>query len=359
MSKISVFVTGGGTGGHLMPAIAICELLNAEFEPFLITDSRCENFIPKDINFDYKIIELKRPKGIFGIFNFLNSLSKSLLELYLLIKQKNPKAIITCGGYSSLPLMLLAIILRKKFILHEQNAIVGKANYWFSYFADKLFLSFIHTVNLPIIDSSRFVWTGIPVRNAHRKNSNLDKAKSDSFKILVTGGSQAAQFFDDIIPEAIKIVKAKNKDLKIEITQQVRSRDEIELQNFYKEIGAEANLAKFFPNLDEIYPQIDLFIGRSGASTISEIINYSIASILIPYPYAKQNHQYLNAKNLSEFGAAEIMEQKNISAEKISAIIEMAIKNPSKLDGFRNKLTQLQIDTAKIITAEIKKVIDK
>lgn len=362
MTQKTILVTGGGTGGHLMPALAICEILSDEgYKPILVTDSRCLPYLPKNNKFDTKIIDVTRPNSFINFFLFFRTLISSIFTVIKIILDNKVKLTIACGGYSSLPVLISSIFTWTNLILHEQNSYLGRVNYWFSYLSDKLFTSFMHTINLPLRDSSKIIWTGIPVTKKHiQALSNQDKIYKENEKtLLITGGSQGAEYFDNAIFDAMKILTDKHKNVKFKIIQQSRNAENSELHQKYKEIGVKSKIQNFFHDLEKQYPKCDLFIGRAGASTISELIHYTLPSILIPYPYAKDDHQYQNAMNLAGFGASRLMRQSDITPEKLSNEIEEILFNKSITDKISHLLQELKINSNKIIISEIKKIIDK
>jgi UDP-N-acetylglucosamine--N-acetylmuramyl-(pentapeptide) pyrophosphoryl-undecaprenol N-acetylglucosamine transferase len=357
--KKTIVITGGGTGGHLMPALAMCEITSrAGYYPILITDSRCEPFLPKDNKFKTHIINLQRLDAITSIYGFFKSLIQNIIFLFKLFKSEKVILSIGCGGYSSLPILLVSIFSRTKFILHEQNAYLGRANYWFSYFATTLFTSFMHTVNIPLIDSSKIIWTGIPIPEKH-KNQKASEKDEKTKLIVITGGSGGAAILDEIVPGSMKILLKKFPNYNFKIIQQSRNAEDGKVENEYKKMKIESEVKKFFHNMEDYYSDADIFIGRSGASTISEVINYLTPSILIPYPFAKDDHQTQNAMNLKNFNAAEIIEQKNLSAKSLSTKIEEILFNKDKIKEIKWHLGELKINTNEIIISEIKKIIDK
>lgn len=361
MKKKNIIVTGGGTGGHLMPALAICEILQEQgFTPILITDNRCKKYLPDSLDFEYQIVDLQRLGSVKQIFKVIFNWLSAIISTISLILKVKPKLIIGCGGYSSAPIILASILTRTKFIVHEQNAYLGKTNYFLSYFANKIFLSFMHTINLPLVDSKKLVWTGIPILEKHNKKyKNQNLKKEDEFTILITGGSQGAAIFDEVILSAIEIIKKNCPEIKLNIIQQVRDASCEKLKQKYNKLGINSEVANFYYNIEEKYKTADFFIGRAGASTINELIQYNLPAILIPYQYAKNNHQYHNAMNLIEFEASWMIDQKKLTAEMLADKIKEILNNKSLLKDAKEQLKKLQINSRKIIAEEIYKIVDK
>lgn len=362
MNKIKaskkIIVTGGGTGGHLMPAMAICEAIKEDkLVPVLITDKRCEPYLPSKLEYEHHIVTLERFSGIKSIFKVSISWILTLYNMLCLIMKQKPKLIIGCGGYSSAPLIIASILTRTKFVLHEQNAYVGKTNYYLAYIATKFFVSFVHTINIPLINANKIVWTGIPTLKKHKVKTKTPK--KNEITILITGGSQGAAIFDKISFDTIKLITKELPDVKFKVIQQVRELNCAKLIKDYAKIGVSAEVANFYHNIEEKYATADIFIGRAGAATVNEIIQYELPSILIPYPYAKNNHQYYNAHNLQEFEAAWLLKQSNLSTESLANILLEIINKQKNTNAIKLKLRKLQIESKKIILQEIHKIIDK
>ncbi len=362
MRNKTIIVTGGGTGGHLMPAIAICEKLQARgASVILVTDARCKDYLPNKLPFRAVIINVQRLKTITKIFTSLYSWVKALFDAVNLIDKEKAVAVVGCGGYSSLPLILSALCMRKKIILHEQNAYVGRTNYFFAYLSDLLFLSFMHTVNIPLIDNKKIVWSGIPLTQKHEDNAASKKPvlSKKTITILITGGSQGASILDEMIIEAIRLLKNKLHNKEIKVIQQVRSSICADLKKAYAEINVESDVANFYHNMESNYLDADIYIGRAGASSVNEIINYKIPAIFVPYPHAQNNHQYYNAMNLAEFKAAIVLKQQDMTPETLCNKLLEIIENPEYTNKMVSKLDEMQIDSAEIITTQIHKIIDK
>ncbi|MDX2049937.1 MAG: undecaprenyldiphospho-muramoylpentapeptide beta-N-acetylglucosaminyltransferase [Rickettsiaceae bacterium] len=368
----SVIVSGGGTGGHLMPALAISDLLYLNgYKVTLITDARCKKYLSgNEIGYEKHIFNIRQPKKILGYALCILDIIRYTFVTAKIILKNNINVVITCGGYTSAPIVLATVLTGAKLILHEQNSYVGKANYYSSYLATRFFLSFMHTVNLPNIAKDKIVWTGIPGRqksktfNSETRIENFankieSQEEKEKFTILVTGGSQGASIFDAIIPELMVLLSKKYKNIEFEIFQQSRSDDYSEMLKIYKNNNIKCEIAKFFFNIEDYYKKSDFYIGRSGASTIYDILEYQIPSIFIPYPYAKNNHQYYNARNLEEFGAAWVIEQKNSSAEKLCAQISQVIEDKNLKYKISSKLATIKPESSKIILQEIQKLFDK
>lgn len=346
-----IVVIGGGTGGHLFPAIALAEeLLLRNYKMYLITDTKCVSFL--NLKYNFQIYTIKFFLGKEGFINKIFSIPLILLSFTKVLKlflQVKPSLVICFGSYFSIPAIIVAIILRIPIVLHEQNCVLGRTNKFFLRFVKKIALSYDNTKSICNISEKKIVFTGGIVR----KNINfLPKINNDnnSFKILVLGGSQGAKVFNTLIPFAIKEIKRLNPKINIEITQQVSIKDQLKVIDFYSKLGVKANLSAFFYDIQDLYCRHDLIISRAGASTISELINAGIAAILIPYPYAIDNHQFLNAKILADMQASWCFNQDQITPLILANKIITLMENPSLLKDASKNILQLKKDGVKILS---------
>lgn len=358
--KITVIVVGGGTGGHLSPAIGFCKILKKNhISAELVTDQRCQKYIPKNFDIEYSIIDIpKISYNIVGFLKFSFFLLISLKSTFTLLFKKKPKIIVTCGGYTIIPFIIAGVILRKKIIIHEQNSVFGKANLFAAKFAHKIFTSFKRTYGLRSLNHSKIVISGNPVGiydTPKKYNKN-----NDYFTILITAGSQGALIFDMTIPKAIEEFSKNNQNRKIKVIQQIRGRDLDQVKKLYNDLNIENECSEFFHNMDELYSISDLLIARSGAATIFEAINHNLPAIYIPYPHAVLNHQFYNAIELKKRHASWVLDQSNLSKERLSHMIDEIIANDMAiLKKAKENLSHLKINTEEIILKEFNKLIDK
>lgn len=360
MKKKRIFIVGGGTGGHLFPAIATAEeLKNRGFDPLLITDTRCQKYLGDDLSIDYKILNI----GSLGnnIYTKLFTLIRMVLAIYysiFLILWKRPVAIIGFGSYISAPTLAAAKILHIPIILHEQNCFLGKVNKFFAKYAEIVALHFAETKNIPEAVKNEVVVVGNPVRT---KFADIKKRafKDEGINIVVIGGSQGASYFTEIIPEAIKILRQNNPDLPINLTQQVAEQEIDQLQDMYDKQKIKAVLQPFFHNIAEIYKKSDIVICRSGASTIAELIMLGQPAILVPFPHAAEDHQYFNAQVLASKTGCLSYRQEELSVEKLATDLTYFATNKSQLLKISNRLFGLKKDSASIFADTILRLLNK
>ena len=309
-----VFLVAGGSGGHLFPALSVLDQLNG-YETLILTDQRTEQYLKK-LGVKYrKIITAKMHINLFLIFNLIK-LFFSILDNIVIILKRKPDIIIGFGGYSSIPTLIAAKILKKKIIIHEQNAIMGKTNRILSKIADIVAITFPKTKFAP----NNAIYTGIPLRRK-KKIKNLKTKKK---RIFIVGGSQGAKVFSTIIPESLKKL---NKSLleKLIVIQQVRDNDQMEIKKKYQILKVDHKIEKFFYNIYEEYYNADLIICRCGASTLAEIETFSKPCLLFPLPTSMNNHQYYNAKEFEKSNRCFILDENNLNPELLSKKIEKLI----------------------------------
>lgn len=356
--KSDIIVIGGGTGGHLFPAIAVLEEINRRnISGSLVTDHRCEKYLKNHGNLDIHF--LRSPKPARNILYKIYTMYLTLITIfrsYRLINKLDPKLVIGFGGYVSYPILLIARYKKIPILLHEQNCYLGRVNHIFSKYAVKLCLTSESTSNIPKeLGEDKIVVSGNPVRTEILERlSKKSKANKDEFKILITGGSQGARFLSAKIPEIINIIVKQNPKKKFVVNQQARPEDIDELKSKYKQYKIEANISDFFFNIPELLSNCDLFIGRAGASTISEIIASSTISMLVPYPYAADKHQHFNARMIHDARAGFYFDQDDINTDYIAKKLSEVISNEDQANQIKTNLKKLQKNSSNIIvdTAE-------
>jgi UDP-N-acetylglucosamine--N-acetylmuramyl-(pentapeptide) pyrophosphoryl-undecaprenol N-acetylglucosamine transferase len=315
----NIVIAVSGTGGHIYPGIAIAkEFQSRGYSPiFLTSKNAVSTNITRQSGFEYIPFNLKGlPRKIsFALFPFCLKMFLAFFKaLFCLIKLR-PIALIATGGYIEVPAVFAAKLLRKPIYLHEQNTIPGKANKLLSRFADKTFVSFK--------ESSKFfagetVYSGYPIR---REILNISRATNrrpkDAWTIFIFGGSLGAVKLNEIAFEAICSLSQKIQIQAIHITGSGSFEaisNKAAALNYYK-------VKEYMHDIYEAYAAADLIIARSGAGAVFEIKALSKPAIFIPYPYAAENHQLLNAKAVEKKGFIEVIEEKDLTAEILAETI--------------------------------------
>lgn len=334
-----IVIAGGGTGGHLFPGIAIAEAF-IKHNPknrviFISTGKPFEVSVLEKKNFSLKTITVEGIKGR-GIVNQIISVSKipkGLLESMLILKDFRPNLVVGVGSYSAGPVVLGAWLMGIKIVLHEQNILPGITNRILSYLADRIYVSFKDTQ--ANFNPKKVCFTGNPVRNeilcfAMEESEIPGSVQSNLFTILVIGGSQGAHSINMAVVDALKFLKEKDSFFFI---HQTGAADEEEVKNAYRDQGISSIVKAFFNDMGQQYNNADLVICRAGATTVAELTAIGKGALLIPYPYAADDHQVLNAKTLSDAGAAEIILQKELSGKSLARKIEQYASNDKTLSN--------------------------
>ena len=343
-----IFIVAGGTGGHIMPAIAFVEN-SKNFYFKILTDNRCKRIIENyKINFEI-IISSKVSRNFFLLpFRILKIFIGILQSLKIFLKEC-PDIVIGFGGYTCFPSVISAKLLGIPIILHEQNAVLGRANRFLSIFSKKIALSFEKTKFSP---PQKSFYTGLPIRKSFKL---ISKRKSNSyFKILILGGSQGTSIFSKICPDIFKLLSTKIIK-KISVTQQTRNEDLSDLKKCYSSIKIKHNLCVFFNNISDEMKEADLIFSRCGASSLFEIEYLSKFAFIFPLPTAKDNHQYENAIQFSKKNNCMIISEEKINLKKIVMKIENMVlkKNKNKFSTV-SKVNPSQ-NMCKLIESVLKK----
>lgn len=359
MKREAVFLVGGGTGGHLSPALAVANSLTAKnFSCRLITDLRCQKFLNKNENFPINIFNVKPIMGnifkkLFALFFHFLAFIKSIR---LIIKFK-PKLVVGFGGYTMLPMLMAARVLRVPIFVHEQNSYLGRANRYFAKDAVKILLSFEKTENIPLQFLPKVTFVGNAVRQNFKDIADNRQIDSKIFNIVVFGGSQGANYFSTLMPNVIKIIKELMPELQINIIQQCNEKEVKKLKRAYQRLNVKCILGSYFNNLDEYLQSANIAIARAGASTIFEFIAAEQPAILIPYPHAAENHQYYNALHLYNNRAGWYYNQSSVTPSIIAEHLVKLVQRPSLLDRVQRNLKRLRNNNIDNLAATVENFI--
>ena len=237
-----------------------------------------------------------------------------------------PLCVVGFGGYPTVPPMVAAALLRVPSMLHDQNAVLGKANRFLASSVDAIASGFPTLGGVPPTLSGRVVCTGNPVRPVVIEASHVayPDFADGRFRLAVTGGSQGAKVMSDIVPAAIALLDPAQRG-RLVIVQQARGEDEARVREVYQQLGVDAEVAPFFADLPARIAQAHLVIARSGASTVSELAVIGRPSILVPFPFALDQDQAANAQHLAATGAARVIVQKDFTPQWLAAQLAQAM----------------------------------
>ncbi len=325
--NIRLIVTGGGTGGHLFPGISLAQAMLRAYPGsdvlFIGTDREVDKMALAHIDFPSTSIKSQGIKGkkIITVIKALFQQPLAIWEAAGIIRKFKPDIVFGVGGYVTGPVILAARFLGITTCIHEQNSIPGLANKLLGYIANKIFVSLPGSEKY--FPAGKTVLSGNPVREkiiTALKESN-PQAKGDAATLLILGGSQGAQRLNSLMLEAAESC-LKGLIPPPFIIHQTGGHDEEHVRKKYQELGLSARVEPFFINMDEIYPQADLVISRAGATTLAELTVLHKPVILVPYPFAADNHQEINGQYLVKAGAGMMFRQEELTGEKLGTEIE-------------------------------------
>jgi len=360
-AKLAV-LAAGGTGGHLFPARALAdELQRHDVALALITDRRAAGISGALANIDVHRI---RASGISGrnIFRRIAatfSLAVGFLEAAMLLRRLKPDVVIGFGSYASVPTVAAAALLGFRTIIHEQNAILGRANRFLAPRVTRIATAFEFAANLRAKDRQKAIWTGNPVRPEiiALAGQPYPQIEADGpIQILVFGGSQGATVFSDVVPKALALLPEQERQ-RLRIVQQCRAEDIEDVKSSYRHSKITAELSPFFNDMAERISAAHLVICRSGASTLAEIATAGRPAILVPFPHAIDDHQTRNAQGLCDAGGGWMIPQDAFTPEtlanrlkslfSIDRTLESAAKCATKIgmSEAAQKLAVLVMDT--------------
>jgi UDP-N-acetylglucosamine--N-acetylmuramyl-(pentapeptide) pyrophosphoryl-undecaprenol N-acetylglucosamine transferase len=334
MAKGTILLAAGGTGGHLFPAEALAHELTARgWCVHLATDDRAERFaghFPAVAIHPIRsaTIGSKNPLALAGAFW---KIWRGVRQASVLIGRLKPNVVVGFGGYPTLPPLYAATRRKVPTLIHEQNAVMGRANRALARRVSAIAGGF-----LPEDKSAagiKTVTTGNPVRPAvleAAKTPYSVSGKGEPFRLLVFGGSQGAKFFSEAVPAAAALLPESRRRHLI-VTQQARVEDAAKVQAAYAGLGVEAQVSPFFNDMAARIGAAHLVISRSGASTVSEVAVIGRPALLVPYPHALDHDQAANAAALAAAGGAQVYPQSTLSAERIAELVGGLMDDPQKL----------------------------
>ena len=342
---MKILIAAGGTGGHIYPGIAVAkEILRRDGDSavlFVGTARGLETKIVPENGFQLSLINSAGLKnvGLVGKLKGLAVLPKSFLEARQIIKEFKPDVVVGAGGYVSGPVLLMASFMKIPTLIMDSNALPGFTNRRLARFVDKAALTFEEA--LPYFGKKGIV-TGNPVR---REFFDVPpKTRGTTINLLIFGGSQGARAINNTIVETLP--KLPKDDLKI--THQTGAADFEKIRELYNRAGCgDADVRPFISEMVEAFARTDLIVCRAGATTCAEVAAAGKAAIMIPLPTAADDHQRKNAEALQKAGAAKMILQQNLNAEKLADEIKDLINAPEKITAMETAAKKLaRIDAA-------------
>ncbi len=340
-----VIISAGGTGGHIYPALAIINKIK-EIEPdseilYIGTTDRMEKDLIPSLGYKYEALEVKGLKRKLTLDNiktitcFINAIKKAKT----IIKEFDPDIVIGCGGYVTAPVIYSAKKLGKKTFIHEQNSVVGLANKFLARYTDKIGVSFESTIK--DFPKDKAVLTGNPcsekalsIKKKTKEELGIDKNKK---LVLIVMGSLGSTSINDKIFSFVDKFRGKNYSVIIVTGNSYYDK----VKN--RRLPDNVKIMPFIYEMPSVMKITDLMVTRAGASTISEITALEVPSIFIPSPYVVNNHQYKNAKDLTDKEAGIMLEEKDMTDKSLIELIDQTINDKEKIKQIKTNLKEIGI----------------
>ena len=314
-----LLVMAGGTGGHIFPGLAVAEYLREQgWSVFWLGNPKGMEYrlvTPKGFSFEAIQFGGLRGKGLKTVLLLPFNLIRAFWQSLRVVLRVKPDVVLGMGGYVTFPGGMMSVLLGKPLVLHEQNSIAGLANKVLAKVASKTLCAFPGA--LP-----GALWLGNPLRaglNATSSPESRYGTRSGALRVLVVGGSLGAAALNEVLPIALSQLSSNHRP---EVIHQAGEKHVEQLRERYAQLGVVAEVRPFIEDMISAYANADLVICRSGAMTVAEISAIGVASYLVPFPYAVDDHQTSNAKFLSDVGAAVLMPQDKLTPELLATYLK-------------------------------------
>jgi len=314
----TILIMAGGTGGHIYPGLAVADALRAQGWNIVwlgAPNSMEAELVPKH---GYPVAWVNftgvRGKGVLRLLTLPFTLMRALGQSADAILRHRPDVVLGMGGYITMPGGLMAALLRRPLVIHEQNSIAGLSNKLLAKLATRVLSGFPDVLK-------NTQWCGNPVRAdiaALPEPQARFAGRSGRLNVLVVGGSLGAQALNEALPKALAMLGEQERP---HVLHQTGKKNFETVQKLYAQAGTSADIRAFLDDMANQYAKADVVICRAGALTIAELAAAGVASVLVPFPFAVDDHQTHNARFLSEHGAALLLPQKELSAEKLAQLL--------------------------------------
>jgi UDP-N-acetylglucosamine--N-acetylmuramyl-(pentapeptide) pyrophosphoryl-undecaprenol N-acetylglucosamine transferase len=317
----TIMIMAGGTGGHIFPALAVAEHLRAQGWSVVwlgVRGGMEERIIPpRGYTMAWVRFSGVRRRGLLAIVLLPLNLLVAFWQGARAIFAHRPDIVLGMGGYVSFPGAMMASFFNRPLLIHEQNSVAGLANRVLAKLADRVMTTFPGAFG----EATAVIWTGNPVREeivAMAPPENRYAARAGQLRVLVMGGSQGAQVLNTVVPDALALIAAESRP---RVLHQAGAAHQDTVLARYRERGVAVEVVRFIDDIAARYAETDLIVCRAGATTIAEIAAAGIASVLVPYPHAVDDHQTINARFLAERRAALLIPQGELTAQRLADAI--------------------------------------
>lgn len=318
-----VLIAGGGTGGHLYPGVALAEEITTRQKGnhvlFVGTTRGIEARVIPPLGYPIEYVDVVglKGKGLLGLLRGLVQVPIALVQSIRILRSFKPEVAIGVGGYASGPLMLAAWLMRIPTAILEQNTVPGITNRVLSRFVDAVYVMFESSATR--FPAKKVMALGNPIRRQLLDNFLHSKIENVKFNILVLGGSQGAHTLNLRMLEAAEHLRAIWGELRV--VHQTGEKDEELVRSEYAKLGVTAEVSAFIQDMSAAYRRADLVVCRAGATTLAEVMVAKKPSVLIPYPFAADNHQELNAKTMVDAGASVMLPERELDGLRLAEVI--------------------------------------
>lgn len=355
LTKRIVLATGG-TGGHVFPAQALASELSSQgYEVFIFSDKRGHQF--NNSSFVIFRIPAGQPRGSIGQklkggMKLVSGIGVALAHL----RRLKPHAVVGFGGYASFPTMMAAALLRLPTIIHQADAYFGRTNRHLARFVTRIATSFPHVENIPASCQRKVSFTGLPMRPDIKPEPYSTCEEDGPFHLLVTGGSQGAKVFGEVIPQAVLFLDPSLQK-RLHISQQCRAESLEMTQAAYEQTKANVELSPFLDQIGKRYKKAHLTISRAGASSVVEVALVGRPALFIPYPYATDDHQSYNAQQVVNVAGGWMMREKEFTSKVLATLLSELMTSPWKLTQAAANIRAVAIPDASLRLAHLIKLI--
>lgn len=329
-----IVIAGGGTGGHLFPGLALAEELRARGGNevlFVGTARGIEARVLPQRGWPLELIDVAgiKGRGWRGLLGGLLRLPRALWQSWRILRRFPAEVVVGVGGYASGPLVLMAVLLRRRTAILEQNSIPGVTNRVLGRLVRWVFITFDESRRW--FSAKKIRSLGNPIRDELRRAAAAAPggagAPSSTTRVLVCGGSQGARAVNRLAADAI--VSLAQGGAILHVLHQTGVADRASVEERYRTAGIDANVREFIEDMAGAYRDADVVVGRAGATTLAELTAFGRAAILIPFPYATDNHQRVNADALERVGAARVLDEKGLTAELLARELALLAGDPA------------------------------
>ena len=352
-----VIIAGGGTGGHVFPAISIAEEIlrrNSGNEVLFVgTEQGIEKRILPEKGYRVEFINSRGivGKSFFQKVGAMISILGAMMSSLRILRDFRPDAVIGVGGYASGPTLLCASMNSIPTAVCEQNCVPGLANRILSRFVGKIFITFEESKEF--LPAEKTMLTGNPIRRDLARDAAEKKLRQNAPRnVFVLGGSQGARKLNEIVPLSLGKLGER-----VNVTHQAGETQIESVRETYRQLGISAEVFGFTDNMSRIYEKTDLVICRAGSGTLSEITAFGIPSILVPLASSTHDHQLKNAKALESEAAAVVVEEKELSVEGLCAVMEKTLEQATLGRMAENSKKLARPHAAREIVNEIERII--